>query len=143
MALTQNLPAKASGRVSGRLPVQVDGSGLRLGTGWLALKPGAAAELQLSADGLLTAGKGANSPDYAVLKRIETGLLKMKIGEMRLEVRPLNAPPGCSARLHLQGESVDPAEVNVPVTLDLKINGSLERFLNLGPAPRTGPGVKL
>jgi hypothetical protein len=139
MALTQNLPAKATGRVDGRLPVRIDASGLRLGTGWLALKPGIYAELQLNAGGLLTAGVAPGSPSYAVMKKIESGLLKLKIGEMRLDIRPPNAPPGRSAQLHITGEPVDP-EVKAPVILDLNVNGPIEKLINLSMDSRVSFG---
>src|SRR5258708_26794353 len=93
MALTQDLPAKATGRVNGRFPVRIDGSGLRIGTGWLELKPGVYAEIQFNANGLLTRGVAANSPSYAVLQKAESGLPKLKITESRLKIRPPNPPP--------------------------------------------------
>ncbi len=141
MALTRDLPANASGRVDGRLPVRIDGSGLRLGTGWLALMPGVSAQIQFNATGLLTGGINASSPTYAVLKKIEAGLLKLKITEMRLEIRPPDAPPGRSAQLHLKGEPVDP-DVKAPVTLDLNVNGPIEKLLNLGLDSRMNFGSK-
>lgn len=131
LALTKDLPAKASGRVNGRLPVHVDEGGFRLGTGWLALTPGVAAQLQFSAAGLLTAGLSPGSSSYAVLQKIESGLLKLKVSELRLEIRPPDAPPGRSATLHVAGEPFDPG-VKAPVTLDLNVNGPLEQLLNLG-----------
>lgn len=131
LALTKDLPAKASGRVNGRLPVHVDEGGFRLGTGWLALTPGVAAQLQFSAAGLLTAGLSPGSSSYAVLQKIESGLLKLKVSELRLEIRPPDAPPGRSATLHVAGEPFDPG-VKAPVTLDLDVNGPLEQLLNLG-----------
>lgn len=131
MALTQDLPAKATGRVNGRFPVRIDDSGVRLGSGWLELKPGVYAELQLQATGLLTGGMSEKSPSYAVLKQVESGLLKLKISELRLDIRPPNAPPGRSAQLRISGSPVDP-NVKAPVTLDLNVNGPLEKLLNLG-----------
>ncbi|MSU46243.1 MAG: hypothetical protein EXS42_03740 [Lacunisphaera sp.] len=141
MGLTQDLPAKAKGRVNGRFPVRIDDSGLRIGTGWLELKPGVYAEIQFNANGLLTRGMAANSPSYAVLQKVESGLLKLKIGEMRLDIRPSNAPPGRSAQLHLVGEPVAP-DVKAPVTLDLNVNGPLEKLLNLGLDSRLRFGAK-
>ncbi len=139
LALTQDLPAKAVGRVNGRLPVRIDGSGLRLGTGWLALKPGVYAELQLNAGGLLTNGVAPGSASYSVLKKIESGLLKLKLGELRLDIRPPNVPAGRSAQLHLAGEPVDP-EVKAPVVLDLNVNGPIEKLINLGMDSRVSFG---
>lgn len=141
MALTQDLPARATGRVNGRFPLRIDNSGLRLGTGWLQLKPGVSAEIQFNTSGLLTAGMAQGSPSYTVLKKIESGLLKLKVTEMRLDIRPPNAPPGRSAQLHLAGEPVDP-DVKAPVVLDLNVNGPLEKLINLGLDSRLSFGSK-
>lgn len=141
MALTKDLPAKASGRVNGRVPVRISREGLRLGTGWLELKPGVHAEIQFNAKGLLTGGSAPSSPSYAVLQKVESGLLKLKINELRLDIRPTNAPEGRSAQLHIAGEPVD-KEVKAPVTLDLNVNGPLEKLLNMGMDSRLSFGTK-
>lgn len=141
MALTEDLPAKATGRVDGRVPVHLDGGGLRLGTGWLALTPGVSAEIEFNAKGLLTGGAAPNTPGYAVLQRVESGLLKLRIGELRLDIRPTDAPEGRSARLHLKGAPVDP-EVKAPVILDLNVNGPLEKLINMGMDSRLSIGTK-
>ncbi len=141
MALTPDLPAKATGRVNGRFPIHLGAGGLRLGTGWLQLKPGAYAELQFNAEGLLTGGAAPNSPSYAVLKKVESGLLKLKVSELRLDIRPPNVPEGRSAQLHLAGEPVDP-QVKAPVVLDLNVNGPLEKLINFGLDSRLSFGSK-
>jgi hypothetical protein len=131
LALTPDLPAKASGRVDGHLPIRIDESGLRLGTGWLELKKGVPAEVQFNVAGLLTAGMKPGSTTYSVMLKVEAGLLRMKLGQARLDVRPPDAPPGRSARLHLEAEPVD-ASIKAPVTLDLNVNGPIEQLLNFG-----------
>lgn len=141
MALTRDLPAKASGRVDGRVPVHLDAGGLRFGTGWLALKPGVDAQIQFYAAGLLTGGVATDNPRYAVMNKIESGLLQLKISELRLEIRPPNAPAGRSAQLHLVAEPVDPT-VRAPVTFDLNVNGPLEQLLNLSLDSRLSFGSK-
>lgn len=141
MALTENLPAQASGALSGRLPLRYDGDGLKLGTGWLGLAEGVTAEIQLHAAGLLTAGTSPKSPSYAVLKKVEEGILKLRVSELRLDIRPPNAPPGRTAQLHVVGAPVDP-EVKAPVTLDLNVNGPIESLLNLGLKSKMGMGTK-
>lgn len=141
LALAQDVPAQATGRVDGRLPLRIDGAGIRLGTGWLQLKRGVYAEVQFNANGLLTRGVAPGSAQYAVMKKIEAGLLRLKLAELRLDVRPPNAPPGRSATIHLAGEPVDP-EVKAPVTLDLNVNGPLESLLNLGLNGRLNLGGK-
>jgi hypothetical protein len=141
MALTKNLPAKATGRVNGRFPVRINEAGFRLGSGWLALQPGIPAEVQLNAGGLLTGGMSTSSPSYAVLKKVESGLLKLGLTELRLEIRPPNAPAGRSATLHISGAPTDPG-VKAPVTLDLNVNGPLEKLLNMGLDSRLSLGTK-
>ena len=141
MALTQDLPAKATGRVNGRVPVRIDANGLKLGTGWLTLTPGVQAEIEFNAKGLLTGGSAPNSPSYAVLQKVESGLLKLRISELRLDIRPTNVPEGRSAQLHLKGAPVDP-EVKAPVILDLNVNGPLEKLINMGMDSRLSFGTK-
>jgi hypothetical protein len=131
LALTQNLPARATGALSGRLPLRYEGGNLQLGTGWLGLAEGQSLEIQFQAEGLLTAGASPKSANYAVLKQVEDGLLKLKVTELRLDVRPPNAPPNRTAQLRIVGEPVDP-RVKAPVTLDLNVNGPIESLLNLG-----------
>ncbi len=131
LALTKDLPAKATGRVDGRLPVHYSSSGVRLGTGWLELKRGAPAELQFNSHGLLTAGVAPKHPSYATLKKIETGLLRLNLTELRLDIRPPHSPAGRSATLRVAGVPVDP-ELKAPVNLDLNVNGPIEQLLNLG-----------
>jgi hypothetical protein len=131
MALTEDLPAQAKGRVEGRIPLRIDTAGFRFGTGWLALEPGTPAEIKFNSSGLLTQGVTPGNARYAVLQKIESGLFKLKISELRLDIRPTDAPANRSARLHLVGAPVDP-EVKAPVTLDLNVNGPLESLLNMG-----------
>ena len=123
------------------MPLRLDENGVRLGTGWLQLKPGVHAEVQLHAAGLLTNGVSPKSPSYAVLKKVESGLLRLRVGEMRLDIRPPDAPAGRTAQLHITGEPMDP-EVKAPVTLDLNVNGPIEQLLNFGMKNQLsiGPG---
>jgi hypothetical protein len=141
MALAKDVPAQATGRVDGRVPLRIDGSGIRFGTGWLELKRGVYAEVQFNASGLLTSGVAPNSAQYSVLKKIEAGLLRLKLAALRLDIRPPNSPAGRSATIHLAGEPVDP-EVKAPVTLDLNVNGPIEQLLNLGLDSRLSFGGK-
>jgi hypothetical protein len=141
LALAKDVPAQATGRVDGRVPIRIDSAGIRLGTGWLELKPGVYAEVQFNASGMLTRGMANNSPQYAVMRKIEAGLLRLKLSALRLDIRPPKAPAGRSATIHLAGEPVDP-EVKAPVTLDLNVNGPLEQLLNLGLNSRVNFGGK-
>ena len=131
MALAPDVPGKANGRLNGRMPLHVDSDGVHFGRGWAALAPATTAELRLNAQGLLTGGMSTSSPSYAVLSRIEGGLLRLKLRELRLEVHPENAPEGRTATLRLEGSPVDES-VKAPVSLEVNVNGPVERLLNLG-----------
>lgn len=137
MALTQDLPARVAGPLSGRLPLRYEAGSLQLGTGWLGLAAGGSLEIQFQAEGLLTAGTSPKSSNYAVLKKIEDGLMKLNVTELRLDVRPPDAPGNRSAQLHIVGAPVDP-QVKAPVTFDLNVNGPIESLINLGL--KTGGG---
>ena len=63
------------------------------------------------------------------------------MNELRLEIYPPNSPPGRTAQLHLAGEPLDPG-VKAPVTLDLNVNGPLEKLLNVGLDSRVSIGQK-
>ncbi|HYC69772.1 MAG TPA: YdbH domain-containing protein [Opitutaceae bacterium] len=139
LALAKNVPAQATGRVDGRVPLQFGRNGVRFGTGWLALKEGTTAELQLNAAGLLTRGTDARSPAFAVLQKVESGLLRLRVGTLRLDIYPPNRPPGRSATVRVAGEPIDPS-VKAPVTLDLNVNGPIERLINLGLDSRVKVG---
>ncbi len=141
LALTQDLPARATGPLSGRLPLRYEAGSLRLGTGWLGLTAGDSLEVELHAKGLLTAGTSPQSANYAVLKQVEDGLLKLKVTELRLDVRPPNAPGNRTAQLRIVGAPVDP-KVKAPVTLDLNVNGPIESLLNLGLKGGVSVGTK-
>lgn len=131
MALVKDPPAQARGRVDGRVPIRIDAGGLRFGSGWLELKPGVYAEVRFQASGLLTRGVSPGDLRYPTLQRIEAGLLRLKLHQLRLDLRPPGGPPGRTATIKLAGEPVDPT-VKAPVNLDLNINGPLEQLLNLG-----------
>jgi len=141
LALAKDVPARATGLVDGRVPVRIDGGGLRFGTGWLELKRGTAAEVQFNASGLLTRGMAVSNPTYPTLKRIESGLLRLQLTQLRLDLRPPNQPPGRSATLKIAGEPVD-KDVKAPVNLNLNVNGPIEQLLNLGLDRRVNFGGK-
>lgn len=131
LALAKDVPATAVGRVNGRVPIRINSAGLRFGTGWLELTPGVRAEVQLRAKGMLTSGVAPSNASFPVLQKVENGLLRLRLTEMRIDLHPPNAPAGRSAELHFAGEPVDPS-VKAPVSLDVNINGPLEQLVNFG-----------
>lgn len=141
LVLAPDVPARASGRVDARVPVRIDHSGFRFRTGWIDLHPGSRAEVELHAEGLLTAGMEQRGPKFDVLRRIEGGLLRLQISTLRLDIYPPDRPAGRSAQLHLAGDPVDPG-VKAPVRLDLNVNGPLEKLIRIGLDSRVELGTK-
>ncbi len=131
LALAPTVPARARGRVDGRLPFRLDAGGLRLGQGWLELTRGERAEVEFDAAGLLTRGVAPSGPTYATLQRIESGLLRLELTELRLDIRSPDLPTGRTAVLRVAGEPVDKS-VKAPIQLNLNVNGPIEGLLNMG-----------
>lgn len=128
LKLAPGIPARGHGRIAGRVPLRIDSGGARLDSGWLALAPGERAELELHAPELLTPGLQAADAGYLVRKQLELGLLRLEVHELRLEIRPPDAPRGVSSQLHLAGE---PAGGGTPIMLDLPVNRPLENLIDL------------
>jgi hypothetical protein len=129
---------KATGRgvVDGFLPVRYDAAGgLHFATGWLSLKQGTSAEMRFDYGGLLTSGVSPDNRVYPTLKNLETGRLPLQLTAMRIDVHPPNAPAGRYAQVHIEGEAVD-AQLKLPVSFDVNINGPLEALINWGLSSR-------
>lgn len=78
-----------------------------------------------------TRGMNTGSPAYAVLSKIEGGILELRLDALDFKIHPPGAPEGRSAQLHLSGLPVDQS-VKAPVSLDVNVNGPVERLLDLG-----------
>ena len=133
LAATRDVPARASGRVDGRLPFRLDNSGVRLLQGWLQLRPGEQASLRFHAPGALTSGRAPVGAQYTELRKLEAGQLALRANELRLDLRPPGGALGRTATLHLVGEAVGGSEHD-PLTLDLDFATPLEQFISFGTA---------
>ena len=131
LAATHDVPAHATGRVDGRLPLRLDAGGLRLGAGWLQLPAGTQAEIRLHASGRLSGAAAPGSAGLVTRRKIESGLLALRLTELRLELRPPDAPAGVAARLHLAGTPAE-SPSGPPIVLDLALPVPVEHFLHLG-----------
>lgn len=131
MLLVKDPPAKASGEISGRVPLSYGPGGIVFGTGWLGLANGASAKVELKAEGLLTSGMKTDSPGYPVLHQIEVGMLKLDVTELSLKLHPEGPDAERSAVLRLSGHPSDP-KIHAPVTIDLNFRGPIEQLLNAG-----------
>lgn len=128
LELTAGVGATVSGRVSGYLPLRVQPEGVRFDPGHLILQPGPLDELECNATGLLRSGATMQEDSLAVLKSVGDKPVRLKINELRLEIRPPGIPLGTSARLHVAGETDDG-----PVAFDYTVNGAIEKYLRILP----------
>jgi len=127
LEMTPGVAVEAGGRVSGTLPLTIRPEGVRLATGNLVLQPGAA-ELTCSVTTLLRSGATFTDDSLAVLKTTGTKPLRLRLNELRLDIRQPELPLGCSAQVHVAGLSEDG-----PVAFDYNINGAIEKYLNILP----------
>lgn len=123
--LTEGVTVGVSGRVSGSLSLSIRQEGVRFAPGYLVLQPGAA-ELECSSTALLRSGATLSAESLAVLKSAGTKPVRLRLGELRLDLRPPDIPLGCSARLHVAGETDDG-----PVAFDYNVNGAVEKYLDI------------
>lgn len=124
MELTTGVSVVVSGRVDGTLPLGIQEQGVRITTGHLILSPGTAAELQGNVTSLLRSGATLPEGSLEVLKNIGAKPLRLRLNELRLDIRPPGIPLGCSARVHAAGVTDDG-----PVTFDFNVNGAIEKHL--------------
>ena len=123
--LTTGVTGTVSGRMGGTLPLMIQQEGVRFAPGYLALQSGAA-ELEFSATALLRSGATFSDDSLAVLKSAGASPVRLRLGELRLDIRPPDIPLGCSARLHAMGETDDGH-----VTFDYNVNGAIEKYLTV------------
>lgn len=139
LALTDKVPATAVGRVDGRVPVRWTKGEFYFGTGWLALKAGTTAELELHARGLLTGGVPPTDVRGELMQKVESGLLRLVVSELRLDLRPPNAPDDRTAVLRITGQPKS-SELKTTLNLEVNVNGPVEQLLNLGMDERLSFG---
>ncbi len=126
LALAPEVPVKLPGRVEGTLPLRVHGEGVRMQTGFLALQTAAKPDLALNAIAVVRSGATMDEATLKVLKAAGAEPVKLKLSELRLDIRPRDAVFGTSARVHVAGE----AEAG-PVAFDYNVNGAIERYLQV------------
>ena len=85
-----------------------------------------AADLECSPTALVRSGATMPDGSLAVLKSAGTKPVRMRLGALRLDIRPPGLPLGCSARLQVAGETPEG-----PLAFDLNVNGSIEKYLDI------------
>lgn len=126
LELAPEVSAGISGRVGGSFAVRIQDTGVRVDPGFLTLQPGVAAELECSPTALVRSGATMPDGSLAVLKSAGTKPVRMRLGALRLDIRPPGLPLGCSARLQVAGETPEG-----PLAFDLNVNGSIEKYLDI------------
>ncbi len=124
--LAPEMTVGISGHVGGSLAVRIQDTGVRVEQGYLVLQPGMAAELECSPTALVRSGATMSEVSLTVLKSAGTKPVRLRLGELRLDIRPPGLPLGCSARVQVAGETPEG-----PVAFDLNVNGSIERYLDI------------
>ena len=125
--MTTGVAVEAGGRMSGTLPLTIRPEGVRLAPGHLVLQPGAA-EMVCNVTALLRSGATFSGESLAVLKATGAKPLRLRLDELRLDIRQPDLPLGCSARVHAAGESEDGR-----VAFDYNVNGAIEKYLLVLP----------
>ncbi len=124
--LAPEMTVGISGHVDGSLAVRIQDTGVRVEQGYLVLQPGVAAKLECSPNALVRSGATMSEVSLAVLKSAGTKTVRLRLGELRLDIRPPGLPLGCSARVQVAGETPEG-----PVAFDLNVNGSIEKYLDI------------
>ncbi len=128
LALAPEVPVKLPGRVDGTLALKIHDEGVRLQSGFLALQTEAKPELALNAATIVRSGAKMDAATLKVLKTAGPDMVRLKLSELRMDVRPSDAPLGSSARVHVAGDTEDGA-----VAFDYNVNGAIERYLQVLP----------
>jgi hypothetical protein len=128
LALTPEVPVKLSSRVDGTLALRIHDEGVRMQSGFLALQTQAKPELALNAATLVRSGAKMDAGTLKILKTAGVEPVRLRLTELRMDIRPSDAPLGSSARVHVAGEVEDGA-----VAFDYNVNGAIERYLRVLP----------
>lgn len=124
--LTTEVAGDVTGRAGGSLPLRVHPFGVRIESGaHLELQPGQA-ELDLDPTALVRSGAVLTPDSLGVLRTLGGGPVRLQLTDLRLDIRPPDIPLGCSARLHVAGET--PAG---RLEFDFNVNGTIERYVEI------------
>lgn len=122
--------SSATGRLYGRLPLRLTKEKeIRLGEGFVYTPPGEAGNLKISRPEYLTAFLEQAGVPQPVCVNLAKALKNLDYEVFRLD---LVNPRGVDGRIavRLQGKSSDGGIVT-PVNINVNVNGSIEKFLNL------------
>jgi len=128
---------EAHGRVDGEITLRRDASGIHLGTGRLALRAGAPADVRLApTPGLLSSSlPEAVKKYYPGLTGIEQGRVPIRADALEINLMPDGDADGRTATIHLAGGPVDP-NLRAPLDLVVNVHGPLESLVRFGTDSR-------
>jgi hypothetical protein len=118
-----------TGRLNGRIPVQVRAGRFSVGSSTLRLDRDRPARLRYPADGLLTRNAPPDSERYEQLEMIEEALEDLRLEELAVDLYPPDQPQ-TPVRLRLEGTFTSPKAI-IPVKFNLNLNGDLEEVVRL------------
>jgi len=126
LALAPETPAQVGGRFDAVLPLRIMASGVRFEPGAVTLSPGGPGVIQLNAAAMLRSDAKLDEASTKTLKAVGKDPLRLRLSDLRLDIRSPDLPLGSSARVTFTGEGEDG-----PVAATLNVNGSIERYLEV------------
>lgn len=126
LALVPETPAQLGGRFDATVPLRIMASGVRFEPGVVTLAAGPPGVMQFNAAALLRSDAKLDDASTKTLKAAGNEPLRLRLHDLHLDIRSPDLPLGSSARVSFSGESE-----NGPVAASLKVNGSLERYLEV------------
>jgi hypothetical protein len=131
--LLPSVLSEGFGRLDGEVALERDASGLRIGDGRLALRPGETADLRLA----VKPGWLSTSLPPEVLKyfpgfrKIETGEIPLRARVLEMTFTPLGDAEGRTAWVHVAGGPSDP-ELTAPIDTRINVRGPLDQLVKIG-----------
>lgn len=128
LALTTGVTPRLAGRVGGKLGLRLQGDGVQITGGHLALETRTPAELQVNAAAVVRSGARMTSASEEIFKKTGRQNVLIRLDELKVDVRPPGLPLGTSARAEVKGV-ID----GQPVGFIHHVNGAVERYLAIMP----------
>jgi hypothetical protein len=127
------LLSRASGRLDGYVDLTRDSRGIAIGAGFLGLREGQTAELQLHpTPGILSSAlPPAIAKVYPGIAKVEREGIPMLAEVLQIRFVPERDELGRSAWIHVAGRPVDPG-FEGPIDLMINVRGPLEQVINFG-----------
>jgi hypothetical protein len=126
LALAPRVTVRVPGRLAGTVPLRIDAGGVRLLPGFVAWQPNISRELTFNPGALLRSGATMDDATRMVLRAAGAEPVRLRLTDLRLDIRPPDVPLGSSAVIHLAGDIA-----GEPVAAAVPVQGSLERYIEV------------